>query len=199
MEKAPSRRYSHVEELAADIRCYLEGRPVSARAASSWYRAAKFARRNKTVVGAAAAVGLSLAIGLAAALWQSRVAGKEREIAERRFDLARRVAASLLFDVHDQIEDLAGSSKAREFLLRKSLDYLDSRSKEASSSPLLQRDLANAYRRVATLQGVTGTSNVGQADAARESLRKAMDLLHRALAADPRSVEIRRELATTHR
>jgi tetratricopeptide (TPR) repeat protein len=199
MEKAPARRYSHVEELAADIRCYLEGRPVSARAASFRYRAAKFARRNKTLVATAAVAGLSLTMGLAAALWQARVAARERVIAERRFDLARRVAASLLYDIHDQIEDLAGSSKARELLLRKSLDYLDALSREASSSPLLQRDLANAYRRVATLQGAPGTSNLGQADAARASLRKAVDLLGQALAADPRSVEIRRDLANTHR
>jgi len=199
MEKTPSRRYSHAEELAADVRCYLEGRPVSARAASLWYRTAKFARRNKTLAATASAVVLSLAIGFAAALWQARVARRQSEIAERRFDLARRVAASLLYDIHDQIEDLAGASKARELLLRKSLDYLDALSTEASSSPLLQRDLASAYRRAAALQGVRGVSNLGQWDAAKESLQKALSLLDRALAADPRSVELRRDLAATHR
>ena len=118
MEKLPARRYSHVEELVSDLRCYLEGRPVSAHAASVGYRAAKFARRNKTLVATAAAVGISLTAGLAVALWQARAAQAQREIAERRFDLARRVAASLLYDVHDRTQDLAGSSKAREYLLQ---------------------------------------------------------------------------------
>ena len=199
MEKSPARRYSHVEQLAEDIRCYLEGRPVSARSATLGYRAAKFARRNRTLVFTAAAVGLSLAIGLAAALWEARAAHRERETAERRFELARRVAASLLYDIHDQIQDLAGSTSARELLLRKSLDYLDALSKESSSSPLLQRDLASAYRRVATLQGVSGVSNLGQADAARQSLHKALELVSRALAVDPQSVDLRRDLAATHR
>ncbi|HUA57748.1 MAG TPA: serine/threonine-protein kinase [Verrucomicrobiae bacterium] len=199
MEKAPARRYTHVEELAADVRAYLEGRPVTARPVSFRYRAMKFARRNKTLAGIATAAGLSLTIGLALALWQARVARAEREIAERRFDLARRVAASLLYDVHDQIQDLAGSSRAREFLLRKSLDYLDALSREAGASPELERDLANAYRRAATLQGANGISNLGQKDAARESFRKAVELLNRALAAVPQSVEFRRDLAATHR
>jgi tetratricopeptide (TPR) repeat protein len=199
MEKAPSRRYSHAEALGADIRAYLEGRPVSARAASFPYRASKFLRRNKTMASAAAAVALSLAAGFAAALWEARAAHREREIAERRFDLARRVAASLLYDVHDKIQDLAGSTTARELLLRKSLDYLDALSKEAASSPLLERDLASAYHRVATLQGDSGLSNLGQTNAARESLRKARELLEHALKADPNSVELRRELAATHR
>jgi len=199
MEKLPARRYSYVEELAADVRNYLEGRPVTARPASIGYRAAKFARRNKTLVATAAAIGISLTIGLALALWQARVARGQREIAERRFELARRVAASLLYDVHDQIEDLAGSTKAREYLLQKSLDYLDALSREASGSPALARDLAGAYRRAAALQGVSGTSNFGQTAAARESLRKAVDVLNQALKLDPRSFELRRDLASTHR
>jgi tetratricopeptide (TPR) repeat protein len=199
MEKSPSHRYSHADALAADILCYLEGRPVSARAGSLWYRTAKFARRNKTLVATAAAIGLSLTAGITAALWEARAASLERARAERRFDLARRVAGSLLYDVHDQIQDLAGSTKTRELLLAKSLDYLDALSKEASASPPLQRDLASAYRRVASLQGIRGTSNLGQPDAARANLRKSLDLLNRALATDPHSVDLRRDLATTHR
>ena len=199
MDKDPARRYSHAEAFAEDIRRHLEGRPVSARASSFQYRALKFARRNKTLVFTSAAVALSLAIALAVALREARVARLEGEVAERRFDLARRAAASLMYDVHDQIQDLAGSTKAREFLLRKSLDYLDALSKESTSSPALQRDLASAYRRVATLQGVHGVSNLGQPDAARESLRKAQGLLENALRSSPRSVELRRDLAATHR
>ena len=199
MEKDQARRYSHVEELAGDLRRYLEGRPVLARPGSLWLRAAKFSRRNKTFVGAAAAVALSLTLGLALALWQARVARQERQAAERRFDLARRVAGSLLYEVNDQIEDLAGSSQARELLLRRSLEYLDALSKEASSNPALQRDLANAYARAAALQGLRGASNLGQPVAARESLRKAIKLLESALAADPHSVGVRRDLAGSHR
>ena len=199
LEKDRSRRYSHVEELAGDLRRYLEGRPVLARPGSFSYRASRFVRRNKALVGTMAAVGLALTLGLGMSLWQAREARRERQAAERRFELARRVAASLLYDIHDQIQDLAGSSKARELLLRRSLEYLDALSKEASSNPRLQRDLANAYMRAATLQGVPGVSNLGDPGAARESLRKATVLLEGALASDSQSPEIRRDLAKTHR
>jgi non-specific serine/threonine protein kinase/serine/threonine-protein kinase len=199
LEKDRSRRYSHIEELAGDLRRYLEGRPVLARPGSFWYRGSRFVRRNKALVGTMGAVALALTLGLGMSLWQAREARRERQAAERRFELARRVAATLLYDVHDQIEDLAGSSKARELLLRRSLEYLDALSKEASTNPRLQRDLANAYLRAATLQGVPGASNLGDPGAARESLRKATALLESALAMDSRSPEIRRDLAKTHR
>jgi tetratricopeptide (TPR) repeat protein len=199
MEKDRMRRYSHIEEFAADLQRYLEGRPVLAQPASYRYRAWKFVRRNRVLVVAAAGVAAALILGLAAALWQARIARQERQAADRRFELARRVAASLLYDVHDQIQDLAGSSKAREFLLRRSLEYLDALSNEASANAALQRDLANAYVRAATLQGVTGVSNLGTPAAARRSLQKALALLERARAAEPQSPETRRDLAIAHR
>lgn len=199
LEKDRPRRYSHVEGLAADLRRYLEGQPVLARPGSFWYRTSKFARRNKALVGTVAAVALALTLGLGMSLWQAQVARRERQAADRRFELARRVAASLLYDIHDQIQDLAGSSRARELLLRRSLEYLDALSKEASTNPRLQRDLANAYMRAATLQGVRGVSNLGEPGAARESLRKALALIDAALASDARSADLRRDLAKAHR
>ncbi|MGO9012023.1 MAG: protein kinase domain-containing protein [Bryobacteraceae bacterium] len=199
LEKDRSRRYSHVEGLAGDLRRYLEGQPVLARPGSFWYRASKFTRRNKALVATVAAVSLALTLGLAMSLWQAQVACRERQAADRRFELARRVAASLLYDIHDQIQDLAGSTKARELLLRRSLEYLDALSKEASSNPRLQRDLANAYMRAATLQGVRGVSNLGDPGAARNSLLKATALIDAALASEPKSPDLRRDLAQAHR
>ncbi len=108
LETDPQRRYSHVDEFAGDVRRYLEGRPVLARPASLWYRASKFTRRNRLAVSAAAAIALAMAAGLLVALWQAQAARRERAIAERRFELAREAAGSLLFEVHDQIADLAG-------------------------------------------------------------------------------------------
>jgi serine/threonine protein kinase len=199
LEKNPERRYSHVEEFAADIRNHLEGRPVLARPASPWYRASKFARRNRLAVAAAMAAALALTAGLLVALWQAQAARREREVAERRFELARQMAGSLLFEVHDQIADLAGSSQAREVLLAGSLRYLDALSKEAGSSLALQRDLARGYERVAKLQGEAGSANLGQGDAAYGSLQKALRLRRSVLATNPRSEDYRRELAATLR
>ena len=49
----PDRRYSSVEQLADDISRHLDGRPVQAREASSWYLLSRFAKRYRYQLTAA--------------------------------------------------------------------------------------------------------------------------------------------------
>lgn len=79
MQKDPGRRYSSVEQFAADIRRHLEGRPVLARPATLRYRTAKFVRRNKAAILAIALVFLSLAGGILAAWRGAVIARMERD------------------------------------------------------------------------------------------------------------------------
>ena len=58
LEKDKTRRYGSAAELAADLRRYLEDRPIAAKPASTSYQLQKFARRNKTLVVGIAAVFL---------------------------------------------------------------------------------------------------------------------------------------------
>jgi serine/threonine-protein kinase len=82
LRKRPEDRYATVAAFADDVRRYLGGEPVLARADSPWYRLRKFAQRNRLAVGAAAAVLCALGIGLAVSLWQLQVARAERQRAE---------------------------------------------------------------------------------------------------------------------
>jgi serine/threonine protein kinase len=82
LEKRPEDRYPAVAAFADDIRRYLEGEPVLARADSAWYRLRKFSRRNRLAVGATVAVVVALGIGFAVSLWQLQVARAERHRAE---------------------------------------------------------------------------------------------------------------------
>lgn len=61
LEKEPARRYSSAEALAEDLRAFIEGRPVRARGASSWYIARKFVARHRALVAAAGIALLALA------------------------------------------------------------------------------------------------------------------------------------------
>ena len=63
LRKEPDRRYESVSALMADVRAWLEHRPVSARADSAGYRLGKFLRRNALGVSTAAAV-LAVIAGL---------------------------------------------------------------------------------------------------------------------------------------
>ncbi len=199
LEKDPLCRYRTVEEFAGDIRSFLAGRPVSARPHSFWYTASKFLQRNKLAAAAGAVVVASLAAGALLALWQAGIAQAERRIAERRFELARNVAGPVLFEIHDAISNLAGTTKARELLLSRSVQYLDALSAESGSSAALQRDLAAGYERIAELEGSSGLSNLGRREDARAHLNKALALREHALALDPGSAQAARDLAQTHR
>jgi serine/threonine protein kinase len=94
LSKVPARRYSSAATLAHDLRRYLEGRPVRARRDTAGYRARKFLGRNKPLVAAAAVLIAALLGGSATTLWQARRA-------ERRFNDVRKIANSLMFELHD--------------------------------------------------------------------------------------------------
>ncbi len=79
IRKTQAERYESPAQLASDIRNYLDNRPLIAGPESGWYRARKFATRNKGMVAAAAAIATSLVLGIAAFAWQARVAQRERD------------------------------------------------------------------------------------------------------------------------
>ena len=56
LAKEPNARYASVQDLADDIRRYLERRPVTARRQTTAYRLRRFARRHRASVLAAAAL-----------------------------------------------------------------------------------------------------------------------------------------------
>jgi hypothetical protein len=72
-----SRRYPSVERFADDLRNYLAGRPVAARAGTLAYRTSKFARRNRWHIAAAAALLLAVAAG-----WAGTEVGRRRARSE---------------------------------------------------------------------------------------------------------------------
>lgn len=65
MEKDRDRRYVSAAEFAADIRRFLDDRPIEARPASTFYQLGKFARRNRGLVAGVAMAFIVLVLGLA--------------------------------------------------------------------------------------------------------------------------------------
>ncbi len=192
----PARRYSSAAQLAEDVQRYLDGLPVRAQKDSFAYRARKFVRRNKVAVGASLLVALSLVAGLAAALWQAGVARSERDRAERRFADVRRLSNAFLFEIAPKIERLEGSTEAREALVTRALEYLDSLARESGDDPQLQSELAAAYEKVGDLQGAPRRANLGDFSGAIASYEKARDVRRRLLEKSPADFEQRRRLAS---
>lgn len=62
MKKEARERYADAGAFAEDLRRYLQSEPVSARADSRWYRAKKFARRNKSWLQGACVAGAGVSL-----------------------------------------------------------------------------------------------------------------------------------------
>ena len=148
LRKEPSRRYGSVEQLVEDIRRHLQELPVTATPDSVSYRVNKFVRRHLVGVAAVALILVAIAGGTIATARQARIAEANRRRAEARFKDVRKLANSLIFEIHDSIADLAGATAARKLILQRALEYLDSLSTESGTEPDLMRELATAYERV---------------------------------------------------
>jgi serine/threonine protein kinase len=142
LQREPERRYGSALELAADLQRYLAQEPVLATPDSLLYRTRRFLRRRSLTLTAAALVTIAVAT---AALTHMR----EREEAIRHATDLRRLAGTLLFEIHDEIEGVAGATKAREKLVSTAVNYLDRLERNRTADPELTWELFNAYARLA--------------------------------------------------
>jgi serine/threonine protein kinase len=172
LQKEPQRRYASVEQFAADIGRHLDSLPVFARKDTARYRLSKFVVRHKAGVAAASAVVLTMIMGFIITI-------REARIAERRFNDVRALANSLIFDVHDSIRDLPGSTPARKIIVDRALQYLNSLAQESSGDIALQRELATAYERVGLVQGHYTRDNLGDTKSSLDSYQKALSIRER--------------------
>ena len=173
LHKDPSRRYRSAEHLAEDIERYLAHRPVLAVPDSRVYRVRKFVARHPV---ATAASTLAL-VATATALWQARRADGERDRAQARLADVRRLANTLIFDLYDRVENTPNATPMRRSLVQQGLAYLDKISVDAGADPQLNVELAEAYGRLARVQGMRGQSNLGDSEGAASSLEKGRSLL----------------------
>jgi len=205
LRKEPERRYASVDKFAEDLRRHLANLPVFARKDTAGYRISKFVARHKAGVAATAAAIIILIVGIVATLREAQIAREQASIArsqraraEARFNDVRKLANSLMFEVHDSIKDLPGSTPARKLLVSRALEYLDSLSQEAKGDRSLQQELAAAYEKIGDVQGMPRQANLGDTVGAEESYRKALAIRESLAAADSKDQEVRRQLTPNY-
>jgi serine/threonine protein kinase len=119
MVREPAERYASAADLAADLRCYLEDRPIRARRPTLRQKLARWSRRHKPIVWTAAVSLLVLLVMSVAILaWSNLVISHERDqkdaalITARENELAacRRFYAGQIFLAHQAWE---GGNPAR--------------------------------------------------------------------------------------
>jgi non-specific serine/threonine protein kinase/serine/threonine-protein kinase len=125
---------------------------------------------------------------------EARIAAANERRAVQRFNDVRKLANSLMFEIHDAIRDLPGSTPARRLLVTRALEYLDSLSEQSKGDVSLQKELAAAYERVGDVLGYPYAANLGDRAGAMQSYRKALAIREPLATAAPNDTQIQRDL-----
>ena len=218
MAKAPEERYAAAQELADDLRRFLEDRPIQARRPTLLQRLRKWSRRHRAVMFAAAAI---MCITLLAAMVSTALVWREKLRADEARDRARDAATALeaaleaeagqrrraegqeqlarqaVDDMYTQVAEkwLADQPNLqpvqREFLL-KALRFYKEFAQDSRTEPAVRRKAGEAYRRVAAIQ-----HNLGQYEKAHEALVQSVTVFEQLVAGFPAVPEYREDLART--
>jgi serine/threonine-protein kinase len=159
LRKEPERRYATAAQLSGDIRAFLNGLPVTARAGTFQYRSTKFVRRHKTAVAAAVIFVLTLAGFGGAMAMLARRADLARTAAQREADFLSNVFLA------STPEEAAGRTVTARELLDRGAARID---RDLAGSPEMRAEMLQkigmAYRRL------------GLQDKALDFAQRALDL-----------------------
>jgi non-specific serine/threonine protein kinase/serine/threonine-protein kinase len=187
LERDRSRRYGAPSELAADLQRYLNHEPVAARPASAAYRCGKFIKRHKLALAVVSIFTLVVIAGAVTTVREAQIARMQEARAEQHFESLRKLTNSMLFEFHDSIESLPGSTAPRELVVSRALEYLEQIEADSPNDPATLRDLAAGFERIGRIRAEEGHPHLGGTG----SFQQANELYEKALA-------IRQKLATAN-
>ncbi len=195
LNEKPEDRYQDVAALLSDVRRHRSFVPVHARAdAGKRYVAGRFIwrhRRGLSLTALAALVLAATTVGSTVSYFQAERARAE---ADARFFELRKLAQFMLTELSDDLNDAPGTVMARARLAAVSGQYLERLAAVRNAPADLRLDTAQGYRRLASLQGLSGTSNLGQPERAAQSLGRAESLLKALAREQPRNPVVLEEL-----
>jgi eukaryotic-like serine/threonine-protein kinase len=147
-------RYGSVAALADDLRRYLANEPVQAAPPQFSYRAGKFVRRHRLVVGLATAAASGLLLLTAVVVFEGRQAALERDRA--RLQAAR--AESVMGFLSDMLRSAnPANAQGQDVSVRQVLDEANATLSSADLDPVAR----------ATLEETLGTTYLSLGDAAQ--------------------------------
>ena len=176
LSKDPADRYLTVQNLIEDVQAYRDFRPLKARPPNAWYRARRFARRNRGSVLSGALTGMVLifAIVAVALSWQSTIDAQRRALEEA--DGARQVGEFLADMLEHANPDQSGGA---ELTVRELLDQAADRLNDLDGRPRAQARLlevmASAYSAMTATEQAEALAR--RAVAVRERLGVSADLV----------------------
>jgi eukaryotic-like serine/threonine-protein kinase len=205
MAREPPGRYTTAQELADDLRRYLEDRPIQAARPGVRERLSTWARQHRSLVRTGAVVVLLAALGLLAAtilIWQEKEQTKlaladaqvQRGLAEDNFRKALDGMYKLLWELENpRWRDTPELHELRRELTSRGLRFFQEFVHDGSTDPALRFQTARAYELMADVH-----SGVRQFDRTLEDLHRAADLYAGLVAEFPEELDYARRLGAVH-
>jgi tetratricopeptide (TPR) repeat protein len=217
MAKSPAERYATAQELADDLRCYLEDKSIKARRPTVAQRAARWSRRHRPVVWSAALLCVVATLGLA--LTTLMIAGaRARVVQSLGAEIAQRRRAEenlrMSLDALDQVYLKFAEKQADELLarpddrpsrekqltpedtelLQKALTFYEQFIRVNRDEPSVRREAARAYSRVGKIR-----QKLEMPREAEEAACQAVEIAQKLAAEFPQSPECRQCLVLAYK
>jgi serine/threonine protein kinase/Tfp pilus assembly protein PilF len=209
LAKAPEERYATAQELADDLERFLKDLPIRAKRPALAQRAAKWARRHRAVVGAAAVVLAVAVVALAVStvvVWRKQVQARrayEAEVQARAAEAEQRRRAEINAHLALAVEkiylqvmeprspkDPQAEQEDRE-LFRLVLTSYEQSAQDNTTNPAARLQIGKAYQHIGLIY-----HKLGHPAQAEQALGRAIALWEKLAADSPAIPEHRRELAT---
>ncbi len=184
MSKDPASRYSTAQEMADDLKRFLEDRPIEARRPGFVRRTGKWGRRHRGLVTTAIGVLVLAVAGLAAA---TALVWREKQRAETNLDLALRAMDQIYVD------EAEGILRIREGLphdmLERGIGFYEAFARENVDSHRVARLTGRVHHRAALI-----CRALGQPEQAGAALDRAISAYREVVRQWPRDAEARGNL-----
>jgi tetratricopeptide (TPR) repeat protein len=200
LAKAPAQRYGSARDLAADLRRFLAGEPISARPAGLAERLWRGCRRRPVVTGLVLALLLTALAAFVLVTWKWREAlaseaakEHERQRAEDSRERAQRILNQFCGELSDErLAGIPSFQPARKQLLETGLGYYREFLAERADDPGMQADLAATHFRIGAI-----TSAIGSATDALDAFEQARAIREELVRLHPDDRQARIDLART--
>jgi tetratricopeptide (TPR) repeat protein/tRNA A-37 threonylcarbamoyl transferase component Bud32 len=199
LAKEPERRYRSAADLAADLRRYLRGEPITARPATWFERGRAWCRRQPLIAALLTALVVVFIAGFTLVTWQWRraeLSNADREQQHLQAEAARADAQRMLDSFAKELSETPVTNQAlqetRRRMLRSALTYYRNFLRERGDDPHLQEETARVQFHIGAI-----TSVLGSAKDALASYQQALELTRKLWHERPDDRRVRANLART--
>lgn len=198
LQKNRLQRYQSATELANELRCFIEGRPIAARPVSTLSRFKRWCQRNPIVAGLSAAFVVSLVAGLCVSIYFAILAQGRADAAQQGATIAMNTLDKVIYKIHKDLEKIPNARTIRRDLLKQALDDLNQIPVEFLEQSKLDRDSATVMRNLGQIISELGDDEESATNRAVSYFKRSIDILEGLYADDPTSELLIDDLAKSN-